>query len=84
MAGREREEFILRGQVRDAIRENTDGFIYSPSTMAYIGKALVRPYSTQGPYIAYLEFEEISDNHPTLESAVDAIARRRAVAQESA
>lgn len=76
MAIQERQEFVLRGQVLDAIRENTDWFIYSPSTKNYIGKVLVRPHSTKGPYIAYLGLDEISDNHPTLESAVDSIARR--------
>lgn len=83
MAVQEREQFVLRGQVLDAIRENLDWFVYSPDTSAYIGKVLVRPHSPKGPFVAFLEYEEISDNHPTLESAVDSIARRLKTAQEA-
>jgi hypothetical protein len=70
----ETQEFFLRGKSLQAIREAQDWFVYSPEAERYVGKVLVRPHSTKGPYIAFLERDEVSDNHQDLESAVDSIA----------
>lgn len=78
MAEAEREEFALRGYVLEAVRENQDWFVLYPQTGSYIGKVLVRPHNPKGPFIAYYGSTQISDSHPNLEDAVDAVARRLA------
>jgi hypothetical protein len=67
-------DFEVQGQVLQAVRETQDWFVYSPEAGKYVGKVLIRPHSPKGPYIAYLERKEVSDNHPDLESAVESIA----------
>ena len=48
-----------------------------------VDKVLSRPHSTKGPLIAFFDRGEISDNHASLESAVDSIARRLLTSQET-
>jgi hypothetical protein len=75
MPNQEREEFVLRGVALEAIRENLDWFVYSNVTKRYVGKVLVRSHSPRGPFIAFYGSKEIADGQPSLEGAVDAIAR---------
>jgi hypothetical protein len=75
-------DYSARGYVFQAVREGQDWFVYNQDAGRYIGKVLVRPHSTKGPFIAFMDRDEISDNHGDLDNALESIAERFALAQE--